>query len=271
MSLVNFAVRQCLKKALLHRTLAEGRVFDSMVVPIDETPQEGAKPQIIVATDDDQVTCSSWDLNVDGRDLDVIIEMELATEVEMQSGGLGFEIPLTDAGLEAILDFMHRQVLRAIAEPADPWADLFRRFCGTPSKMLKRRGASNEKGVKFATRQIVLTCTPSNEPVYGQAPNKLWTAFIEQMEADPDLSEYGGVVAALITGASLPSWRALQAALGFTDAEIRNLGPAPLDPTETGEPPVMTEATLDEVLGDGSVARTLTITEADRAEFEAGS
>lgn len=268
MSLVNFAIRICLKRALLGRTLAKARVFDSMVVPLDETPVDGTLPQIIVATDDDMIVCSSFALDVDARDLDVIIEMELASEVPAPAGGIGFAIPQTDAGLEASLDFIQREIFRALNDPGSVWANLFRRFVQTPKKMLKRRGASNDKGAKFAARQIVITVEPVNEPAYGTPPSGLWETFITAMRADDELAEYGDVVEALIVGEPLPSWRVLQAALGHTDAEARALGSAPFDPDEAGEPPVMTAARLVDVDAQGSEVGSLTIRDGELASFE---
>lgn len=268
MSLVNFAIRTCLKRALLDRTFAEGRVFDSMVTPIDHTIEAGALPMIVVSTDDDQATLSSFDLNVDGRELDVVIEMELASAVEVEAGGVNFEIPLTDAGLEATLDILHRQVLRALAEPTSEWANLFRRFVADPKKILKRRGASTEKGVRFAARQIVLTCQPANELPYGADPKGAWADLILLMRADKELSDLAALVAAELTGAPLPSWRVIQAGLGYTDAQIRALGPTPLDPAEAGEAPVMTEAVLFEIDKAGVVSRSTAIAAGTLASFE---
>lgn len=276
MSLISFALRTCLKRALLGQTLAEERVFDSMVVPLDETPQAGMRPKIVVSTDDDMLVCTSFDLNVDQRELDIIIEAELSSEVEVDAGGVAFEIPRTDAGLEATLDVLHRQIMRALAEPGAPWADLFRHLAGEPKKILKRRGASNDKGVKFAARQIVITCMPANEPAYGQAPNTLWSKVIAAMQADDELAEYGDLVKNLIVGTPLPSWRVLQASMGWTDAAVHLLGPAPIDPAEIGEAPVQTMASLDRVdqeyldtAGeDGVTLHTTTLVDGGTASFE---
>lgn len=265
MSLVNFAIRTCLKRALLDRTWAERRVFDSMVTPLDETLPEGTRPQIIVSTDDDETTMTSFDLNADGRQLVVIIEIELASEVQVDAGGYAMEIPQTDAGLEATLDFIQRQVERALAEPASLWADLFRRLVDEPSKRLKRRGAGADKGVRFAARQLMITCQPSNEPAYGAAPNKLWTAIAEAMRGDPELADYADLLEAEITGQPLPAWATLQATLGYSDAGVRNLGPAPYDPTEKGEPPVMRRAVLSQVNAAGATTRLSTASDEDPA------
>lgn len=269
MSLINLAIRTCLKQALIGRTLAEDRVHDSMVVPLDETLQTGMQPRIIVSTDDDMIVSTSFDLNVDARDLDVIIEMEVSAAVPVEADGIAFQIPLTDAGLEASLDFLHRQVMRALAEPAAEWAELFRKFVGKPKKVLKRRGASNEKGVKFAARQIVITCEPANEPAYGAPPSAVWSRLIAAMQAEGGgLARHGNLLAAELTGAPLPAWRVLQASMGWSDAEVQNLGPAPLDPVEAGEPPVVVAVDLDDFDRDGRLVSSLTIADGPRASFE---
>lgn len=283
MSLINFAIRTCLQQALLGQTHAEGRVFDSKVTPIDELAEAEPKPLIVVSTDDDQILGDSFALEGKGRELDVVIEMVLAGAVDVtlkdQQGndveGIELQIPHTDAGMEITLDFMQRRVMRALAEPGSEWAELFRQFAGTPKKILKRRGASTEKGVKFAARQIVITCEPErNEPAYGRAPNALWSRLIAAMRGDPELTDYADVLAAEITGEALPSWRVLQTMLGWGDGEVRNLGPAPVDPGEIGEPPLLTEATLEADLvrmeaPDAPFANEVrTITSGAQAAFE---
>ncbi|MFC6772521.1 hypothetical protein [Methylobacterium gregans] len=66
----------------------------------------------------------------------------------------------------------------------------------------------------------------------------------------------------------------LQGMLGWGDVEVRNLGPAPVDPTETGEPPVLTEATLEvdvldlDMSGAPFSSDVRTIAAGPRAPFE---
>lgn len=281
MSLINLAIRTCLKRALIGRTQAEERVYDSKVTPIAEIVEGDRRPIIVVATDDDQVMSPSWALDADARELDVVVEMVVAdavrVEVQTPQGtieALDLQLPHTDAGLEFTLDLMQRRIERALAEPGEPWAELFRQFSGEPTKKLKRRGGDTQKGVKYAARQLVFTVKPRAEPAYGQAPNVLWTRFLDQMRTDAELAPLAEAVSAEIVGKALPSWRVLQAALGWTDGAVRNLGPAPVDPAETGEAPVLTQASLDadlvrmEAPDAPFAAETRTIAAGPRALFE---
>lgn len=259
MSLVSLAIRICLERTLSGRTYAENRVYDSQITPVDQTVQAGQKPLIIISTDDDTSEIERWGfLCPSSRKLEIVIDMVLATFVRAQVGSgdgqLEIIIPHTDAGMEASLSFMQHQVLRAISDGIDPWAELLKEFINTPQKMIGRRGAGAEKGIRFAARQLVITCDPIPEPDFGETipPDGPWGKLLALMDADLELNELAVLLRAEIeAGSDLPSWRRFQASRGWTDAQVRNAGFAPVDETETGEAPVLAEATIE---GQGSEA-----------------
>lgn len=232
MSLVAYAIRTTLWRALLGKTYAQDRVYDSEVAPIDEVVQDRPEPFIIVATDDETAEVSGHNYIGADRDLDVVIEIALATELRRGSGP---NIPHTDEGLEMALNYMARQVMRVLQADTDPWADLFRTFSLTTKKMTARRGASVEKGVRFAARQIILTVTPLHEPEFGVAPSGAWADLIAAMRDDEILADFADGLAEEIAGAEVPDWGRLQARLGLTKAGALAVGLGPLNP---GEAPV---------------------------------
>ena len=259
MSLVAFAIRQTLKRTLVGKTYAEDRVFDSMVTPIDQKVVEGQVPLIIVYTDDDEATVPAFRINQpDKRALDVIVEMAIASKLEVVNDAVELTIPHTDAGLEAALAFMGRQVFRALSDPEDPWADLFRTFVTSGGlKVTQRRGAGTDKGTRFSARQIIFSVDPAHEPYFGEDPAyEPWGRLIELMGTDEELAPFGDLLAAEIKGAALPSWQVVQASLGLSQTAMRAglaLGPVyenrESDPNVvdyvTGEPPLMTTGILD--------------------------
>ncbi|WP_404291540.1 hypothetical protein ACD578_05375 [Microvirga sp. RSM25] len=272
MSLVSFAIRICLERALVDKTYAEERVYDSQITPTNETVPKGQKPLIILSTDDDKSDIREWDLLRGQRDLEVVIEMVLATFVKAKGGPDQIEviIPHTDAGMEASLGFMQRQVMRALMDPLDPWAELLKEFMGRINRTLGRRGASAEKGVRYAAKQLVLVCDPIFEPDFGETipPDSPWGRLIALMEADAELVDLALVLRAEIeNGNDLPSWRRFQASRGWTDARVRNAGFAPVDTTEAGEAPVAIEGTVEDQNADGSTFLALTVTHGQPAPF----
>ena len=62
MSLSRLAMRIAAARALKDATLAEARVFDSAIDPIDQTIAETRAPVLIVTTDDHEVETAGRDL-----------------------------------------------------------------------------------------------------------------------------------------------------------------------------------------------------------------
>ncbi|ACL55628.1 hypothetical protein [Methylobacterium nodulans] len=249
MSLTGFAIRTCLKRALRGATLAEDRVKDSLITPLDLLAADTPQPLLIVSTDDDLRQAEVRTPRDRRRELDVVIEMALATAVAIDDGTVRLEMPHTDAGMEATLDIMAWQVRAALKDPTNPWAELYRTFRGEVRKILTRRGASTEDGVRFAARQIIITVDPLQEPERGRdAIPTPWDGLVAQMRADAELEPYGDLLATLLTGSTLPPWQAVQAQLGQTRAVMDAVGLSALHGAEA-EPPV-SQVTITTDRGD---------------------
>ncbi|WP_018261531.1 hypothetical protein [Methylobacterium sp. WSM2598] len=252
MSLVCLALRLCLVKALSGRTLAENRVFDSLIVPWDQVAQEtGPQPVLIVSTDQDDAEPDKESSRDMTRDLDVVIEMTLAGQVQVRAGELEVEIPHTDAGLEATLDVMAWQVEQALKDPTDPWAEMFRVFRGPPrpKRLTSRCGGSAERGVKYAVRQNIVTIDPMQEPERGaDAIPEPWDAFVALLRTDPALARYGDLLESLLTGSTLLPWQRAQALLQQTRGVMNGVGLGAV-PGAEAEPPA-SQITIETVRGD---------------------
>ncbi|WP_018261356.1 hypothetical protein [Methylobacterium sp. WSM2598] len=249
MSLTGFAIRTCLKRALHGATLAEGRVKDSLVTPLDLLAADEPQPLIVVSIDDDQRAPLPGRARDRKRDLDVVIEMALAKAVEIEAGTVQLEMQHSDAAMEAVLDVMAWQVRAALKDPTNPWAELYRTFRGEVRKLLTRRGASTENGVRFAARQIIITVDPLLEPEQGRdAVPPPWDQLVALMRGDAELSPFADLLASLLTGSPLLDWQATQRALGQTRPVMDGVGLGALPGAEAE--PVVSQIAIGTARGD---------------------
>ncbi len=163
MSLIPLALRIITVRALQNSTLAGACVFDSAIDPIDQRIKQEAQPVILVYTDDDKQTVAGRDLLNASRELQLTLEFAAATavsvkvKVEKENGEEGeeelvsYEIPHTDAGLEATLNLIRRQTFRVLLSDQGKWPA----FGGNlPCRLvLCFRGAERARKKAFATQR----------------------------------------------------------------------------------------------------------------------
>ena len=167
MSLARLAMRIAAARALRGATLAEERVHDSAIAPIDQTIAEERQPILIVTTDDHEMEVTGRDLFHGDVSCDLVIEAAIAARVEVAGEESVITIPHTDEGMELALDLMEHQVMAALTRERSDWSHVWMKLVPRISRRLSRRGASVEKGVRFAARQIVLTCDLIEAPTDG--------------------------------------------------------------------------------------------------------
>ncbi len=273
MSLVALAMRIATVRALTGATLAEARVYDSAIDPIDQTITEDRAPILVVLTDDDEATPDGRDIFNASRQIDLVIEVAVASRVTVANPDAEddeiqvIEIPHTDAGLEITINLIGRQIVRTLLSDQGPWANLWRRIVLSPSKITSKRGAGSEKGVRFAARQLTITTETLSEPPTGAQAEGFWADFLTAMEADAAVSNLAPIIRAEIEGPSLPDWRRFIADLGANPntALALGFGPAGIVPEGVEETPpidamtvvsanhppvVMDQAAIDENLPD---------------------
>jgi len=248
MSLARLAMRIAAARALRGSTLAGPRVYDSAIAPIDQTIAEERQPILIVTTDDHEMEVAGRDLFHGNVSCDLVIEAAIAARVEV--GGDGepesiITIPHTDEGMELALDLMEHQVMAALIRERTPWSRVWMKLVPRLSRRLSRRGASVEKGVRFAARQIVLTCDLIEATTDGAAiaAGTAWADLLGVMEEDTDLAPIARMLRSEIEGTPLADWRRAANMLGiqFETANAIGLGPV-LDLSE--DPEVFEEAEI---------------------------
>jgi len=154
-------------------------------------------------------------------------------------------IPHTDEGMELALDLMEHQVMAALIRERTPWSRVWMKLVPRISRRLSRRGASVEKGVRFAARQIVLTCDLIEAPTDGAAiaAGTAWAALLGVMEEDADLAPIALMLRSEIEGSPLADWRRAANMLGIHQETASAIGLGPvLDLSE--DPQVLEEAVI---------------------------
>jgi hypothetical protein len=237
MGLVSLALRLATVRALRGKTYAGDRVHDSQIAPLDETIRAERAPHIVIYTDEDAREVQGRDLMVADRMLDLVIELVVADKVgvtvENQEVSQAIVIPQTDAALEAQINLMERQALRALLAEAGVWPELWRVLVVRVVKVFSRRG-SNAEGVRFAARQITLQVDTLAEPPFETASG-IWADFLAAMRAEPELAGLAEIVAAEIATPNLTGYEAAKAALGLAQDEAHGIGLAEPD-ADQGDP-----------------------------------
>ncbi|WP_099863722.1 hypothetical protein [Pararhizobium haloflavum] len=224
MSIAALAIRLAARRLIEGATIAESKVYDSAISSLDElVSKEGAKPLIIVSTEDERVSPKGRDVLAGDRSIDLIIEAVLGSATNANSEEGAVNIPATDAGLELSLALMSRQIMRALYGSSGPWASIFRKLAPQVGSVLTRRGAS-ASGTRFAAKQIILTVEPLAEPPFGVAIEGVWLEFIDALEADEAYQHFASAVRSAIVGEPIPEWRRAARSIGLTDSEARGIG-----------------------------------------------
>lgn len=241
MSLTRLGVRIAAVQAIKSATLAEDRVYDSAVGSIDELTKAGAKPFLIVTTDDDETNLTGRDLLGGNGSLDVVIEYALAGVTDTGT----FVVPHTDEGMEIVLDLMHRQITRALITEETVWSTSFKRLVPSMHRLVSRRGASATEGVRFAARQIVLTVSTINDPDYGKAldaDHPLKVLADNLTAAGGDLAPIADMINAEAAGTLIPDWDRVMTDLGITKTAATAVRIGDYIETEDAVPVVEVEA-----------------------------
>jgi hypothetical protein len=221
MSLTRLAMRVAAARALAGRTLAGARVYDSAVDPIDQAIADQRQPLIVLTTDEHELEVTGRDLTSGTHRCELVIEVAIASRVEIPAsdgdgGQITIAIPHTDEGMELTLDILEHQVVRALNRDDNPWSRVWMMLVPRITRSLSRRGASAENGVRFAARQLVLSCDLIDTPIAGAdvAPGTAWGQLLGLMEADPALAGIASVLIAEIEGDLVAEWRRAAEALG---------------------------------------------------------
>lgn len=221
MSLARLALRLSTVKALANQTLAEDRVRDSEIGPLDENDRQEPAPIISVYTGGAALEVMRRDLLSQRGNHQLIIETAITTRMKNKDG---WEIPLTDAGMEMSLEVINRQINVALMDPANEWAEIWRSFATISGEVKLETGSSAKPGVRYAGSRILIPVELVKDPVPGEPHSQLWEAFFEKAEAEPDLAPTVQMMRDLAAGSqNYTTWQGLRAAYGITSLEAKAL------------------------------------------------
>jgi hypothetical protein len=269
MSVIRMLTRMCAVSALRGQTWADKRVFDSDNTPLSQALMlnESAKPYIVVFTDaDNYIDQNGTDLYGMRREMNLVLEIGVASKVVGKTGGEEIKIPLTDEGMELALDMVESQALAALfGDPKNDWAELLKELVLRVERLTGQRGASSDRDHRWAARQLGIVCDivsdlPSGVPVPEDHPIR---KFIETAAEHPEASmdAVSEICAAICADTGAPEWERVQAMTGGRRLALRAIGLAPLsselpifatshgeDLTDTrGEAPILREIGHDDI------------------------
>jgi hypothetical protein len=254
MSLSRLAMRIAAARAVKGVTLAGDRVFDSAIDPIDATIAENRQPILVVMTDEHEVMPDGRELFHGRASCDLIIEAAIAARVEVE-GEVSITIPHTDEGMELVLDMIEHQVIAALIRERTAWSRVWMKLVPVVKRRLSRRGASTENGIRFAARQIVLTCELVEAPTDGAAIplGSAWADVLAVMDADPVLAPVADLLRSMIEGQPVADWKRAANMLGIHMDTANKIGLGPLldeagDPVDLAE--IVVTGDLNAVLND---------------------
>lgn len=235
------ALRLATVRALRGRTLAGPNVLDSSSAAIDDIAAEHPTPVIVVYTDDGQwnvagrdLYATSGDTRVDMGYQKLLIEIALTQrmllvdpatgEPQLDADGNPLFAAMslaTDPALELTLDLIERQVIDALMCGADDaaWPEMWRRLVTGVGDKHSVRGASARDGVRFAGRQIAISCALPKEPPPAVPIGPLWTDFLALAETEPDLAPVLPAIRAQLEGRPLDANGLLIQTLGLNRLE----------------------------------------------------
>lgn len=199
MSLVRIAARIAAVQALRGRTLVGDNVLDSQIGALDVTADgslrtDEDRPFIAVYADggksDDEM--SLLRAFVPNGATEFLFESGVTTAHTVTDDDSGESvvypgIPATDANFEFLLDIVARQIGDALNDPANEWAEIFRRFVMRFEKVERARTSNDGSGVKLAAQQVKVTATLFADPVKGaelKATHPLAKFFAKAAELD---------------------------------------------------------------------------------------
>lgn len=262
--------------ALRDVTWAGPRVYDSPGQPADLRMETERAPFIAVYTDDadfdlgDAPGAGMASLYDSGGTAFLVIEVAVAGQMADVAEVPEDEDPsliravrdrnilaATDQGLELRIGFIARQVMDALADPDNPWSELWRQLVSDRNKVEVRRGGSGhesgqDSAQRFASRIIRMELGILGEPAPGemQPADGFWPQFLAAALADEELSGIAAVISDHLETRETEAWKNTQRALTLTERGLRGIGigPATLESEST---PTLQEIELDQGTSNG--------------------
>lgn len=238
--LARIALRMAAVEALKGQTLVGDNVLDSEITSLDADASGNLvsnqkKPFITVYTENSKSTGSGEPRALyETGTVDLVFEYAVLVTRALRNENNDVEvipdIPAGDAEFEFYLDMVGRQIVDALNDPNNEWADIFRGLSYRVGKTECAR-TSNSDGERIAAHQIKMTVDLIDDPLTGE-PLEEGTPFAEflaKLEAAEDVPTLvkAAMMRAQIAGTNEP-WEAVQRRLGLTRDELLALGLGPI-------------------------------------------
>lgn len=226
MSLARLFLRMSAVRALRGATLAGQAVYDSGG-SLDHLLSTAPAPVILVYTDEQRETPTGRaDMGRGQTGCDLVLEMAITGVSSTTDGAAVAEIAETDAGQELMLDLLERQVMLAFTAGQGVWPDTFRNFAVTYRGIISRRALSEAGAVRYAARQLVISCDLLIDPLPGAfiSAESAWGRFMTAVAADPGLAPILPTLQAALAGDPLTPLEAAARTLGLNEADAAALG-----------------------------------------------
>ncbi len=240
MSLTALAMRICAVRALqIANTLVGTNVLDSQISAIDQTA-DGAlrsdqkRPFIAVYTDsakheDDGATGLRGNGMVEFA-FNCGVAMTMAVTDKENGQALIEGLPATDAHFEAILDVLACQIVRALSDRDNPWAQVFMDMGCFRSKV-QVKSSSAAENTRLACGQLRITMDVFADPQPGQsfAADSHWSRFLALMSAE-QVSQLA-MFESMLAGEIDPNYPDFEALLGLSNQTANALKLYPFEGT----------------------------------------
>lgn len=245
--LARIALRHAAIEALKGKTLVGDNVLDSEIGALDVGADNSLR------SDQERPFISVY---VDGSKIEGPVEIRALhksgpTEIMFESGitaamtvtdeatGLSTVVPgmpSTDAAFEFFLDCVGRQIVNALSDPTDPWAEIWRGLMSRVLKIERRRISDAASGTRVAAHQLVITVDLLPDPLFG-LPIKdgtPWAGFFAKLAAqaltDPLAATKLAQLRSLITSpAPRPQHEEERRRFGLTRGEAASMLLTPAD------------------------------------------
>ncbi|WP_203566182.1 hypothetical protein [Aurantimonas aggregata] len=251
MSLARIALRIAAVEAIKGHTLVGSKVLDSpngaLDIAADGTMRtDEDRPFVSVYTDNGTVEGMTGRSLVDNGSCVLVIEAGISmamTETDEQTGVsqiVGVAIPASDQNFEFFLDLVQRQIIDALSDPDNEWAEIYRGLHYRVTKVEIGGKRNSDDGQRLAGHQTRITVDLIDDPVRGEPidPGTPLARFFAMLDASADPVYQAQAQAMLdIVGGSDPDWKILQRRHGMTAAELLALGRGPIAQDELRETP----------------------------------
>lgn len=269
MSLSRIALRIAAVEALKGRTLVGDRVLDSPNGAIDVQADGSlrtaeSRPFISVYTDSGSAKDITGRSMIENGDAVIVFEFGISAamlEKDEETGAMemvGIEIPASDSAYEFALDIVQRQIVDALTDPGNAWAEIYRSMHFAISQMEYAGARTASDGQRLAGHQLRVTVSLVPDPLTGEAlePDMPMAIFLAAMEASEDETHHtkAATMRSILEGTNAP-WEALQRRHGMTADELHALGHHPLETNLDGSAPEMNTGTI-QTDGTGEVTES---------------